>query len=117
MGTTLPFVNDGGDENGIPRHWNCRSSIVAITKSWEEMGSKIPVDKMDPGTRASMDGQVAAETNYEQWLASRSATQQDKILGAGKAQLWRDGKITVRDLLDQSGRPMTLDQLQQKHGV
>ena len=115
--TTLPFINEGGSEDAIPRHWNCRSVIVPITKSWDEMGSKIHVDEMAPGTRASMDGQVAAATDYQSWFKSRTQAQQDDILGKGKAQLWRDGKITMTDLLNQAGRPLTLDQLQAKHGV
>ena len=111
----LPFVNEGGDENGIPRHWNCRSVLVPITKTWREMG--INADEMDAGTRASMNGQVASATDYQSWFKSRTQAQQDDILGKGKAQLWRNGKITMQDLLNQAGRPMTLSQLQAKHGV
>jgi len=108
-GTTLPF--DGGP----PRHWGCRSVLIPLTKTWEEMGSAIPVDEMDEGTRASIDGQVAAKTDYEHWFESRTVAQQNEILGTGKAQLWREGKISMTDLLDQSGRPLTLQELKDKH--
>ena len=35
-------------------------------------------------------------------------------MGAGRAQLWRDGKIKFRDLVDGNGRELTLDQLRTK---
>jgi hypothetical protein len=35
-------------------------------------------------------------------------------LGATVADLWRRGKINFRDLLDQSGRPLTTEQLRAK---
>lgn len=37
--------------------------------------------------------------------------EQDKALGKGKADLWRRGVITFADMLDQSGRPLTLKEL------
>ena len=116
-GSSLPFVNEGGSAEGIPRHWNCRSSLIPIMRSWKELGSKVDAERMPESTRASMDGQVPASMKYGDWLATRTQAQQDDILGKGKAQLWRDGKITMQDLLNQAGRPMTLTQLQAKHGV
>lgn len=103
-GTDLPF--DGGP----PRHWNCRSTLVPILKSSDELGTDVEID---PGARASMDGEVADTTTFADWLGTKTEEQQDAILGAGKADLWRDGKITLRDLLDQSGRPLTLEELTQ----
>jgi SPP1 gp7 family putative phage head morphogenesis protein len=102
--TDLPF--DGGP----PRHFNCRSTLVPIVKSSEELGTDVEVDE---GARASMDGEVADSTSFADWLGTKTEDQQDAILGAGKAELWRDGKITLRDLLDQSGRPLTLEQLRE----
>ena len=39
----------------------------------------------------------------------------DEQLGAGRAQLWREGKITLKDLLDGKGRELTLDELRDKY--
>ena len=104
-GTDLPF--DGGP----PRHWNCRSTLVPIIKSSEELGTDVEVLE---GARASMDGEVSEKMSFGDWLETKTEEQQDAILGAGKAQLWRDDKITLRDLLDQSGRPLTLEQLEER---
>ena len=67
--------------------------------------------------RWSEDGDVARDTTYSDWLATKTDAEQDAILGKGKAKMWRDGTITMRDMLDQSGNPMTLKELQDKHGV
>jgi hypothetical protein len=38
------------------------------------------------------------------------------MLGKGRAQLWRDGKITLQDLLNAQGVPLTLRELREKYG-
>lgn len=93
-----------------PLHWGCRSVLIPWLKSWEELGilgMKIPDSK-----RASMDGQVSGSMSTREWITGKSETDQDKLLGKGRAKMWRDGKITLTDLLDQSGRPLTLTELQ-----
>lgn len=104
IGHDVPW---GGGPGNL--HWGCRSSSRPETKSWRDLG--IDADDLPPQTRASMDGQVAADMTFEQWLAKKPAAQQDAILGAGRADLWRSGKITFRDLLDGNGRELSLDEL------
>lgn len=93
-------------------HWQCRSTSVPVLKSWRDLG--IDMDEVPQTTRASMDGQVPASMNFEVWLKKQSAARQDSSLGATAADLWRRGKIGFRDLLDQSGRPLTTEQLREK---
>ncbi|MDE3957705.1 phage head morphogenesis protein, partial [Glaesserella parasuis] len=68
-------------------------------------------------TRASQDSPVSEQINYENWLKSKSPEQQDQVLGKGKADLWRRGVITFADMLDQSGRPLTLKDLYLTHNL
>ncbi|AWY45438.1 phage head morphogenesis, SPP1 gp7 family domain protein [Glaesserella parasuis 29755] len=96
-----------------PLHPRCRSILQLVTKSWKELGID-GVDEMPSSTRASQDGPVSEQINYENWLKSKSPEQQDQVLGKGKAGLWRRGVITFADMLDQSGRPLTLKQLSVK---
>lgn len=93
-------------------HWGCRSTSVPVLKSWRDLG--IDEDDVPDTTRASMDGQVPHDLSFEAWLKRQSNARQDEVLGATKAQLWRDGKITFRDLLDQNGRPLTTEELRKK---
>jgi hypothetical protein len=109
------FSKDGGPpwlEGPGKIHWGCRSTSVPILKSWRDLG--IDADEVPETTRASMDGQKPAQMTFEKWLKKQSVERQDAVLGPGKAQLWRDGKIEFRDLLDQSGRPLTTEQLRAK---
>lgn len=103
VGHDLPF------RNGPPRHWNCRSTLVPVTKSFKELG--IAADEIPKGTRATVDGQVSADLSFDQWLKSQTQAFQDDLLGVGKADLWRKGKITLTDLIDQSGRSRSLSEL------
>lgn len=99
---------------------NCRSTLIPILKSWEELGSKIKVkelEEMSPRQQSSMDGQVAADLNYEGWLKTKPEEFQKEVLGEGKWELWNDGKINFTDLVDQSNNPLTLAQLKERAGV
>lgn len=89
----------------LPAHFNCRSVYVIFLKSAEEIGD-IP-----KSTRSSMDGQVPQDTTFQDFLERKGKAFQDEVLGKGKAQLWREGKITLQQLIDQSGNPVTLKEL------
>lgn len=116
---TLPKYKPKGHKipwnGGPPAHWNCRSTTIPVLKSLEEMG--IDPEGIPAQTRASMDGQVAADLTFADFLKSKPPEFADEMLGKGRAQLWRDGKITLSQLLDQRGNPLTLAQLRDKYGV
>jgi hypothetical protein len=72
------------------------------------------LDEAPPGTQASMDGAVAGDLTYEGWLLDKPVAFQKQILGPSKWKLWKDGKINFRDLVDESARPLTIEQLEAK---
>lgn len=98
--------------NGIVTH-NCRSVIVPETLTFEEMGVDLPEPTL--GERASDLSPVSADTSFDDYLKRVPADQVDDMLGVGRAELWRQGKITTKDLLDQNGRPLTLAELKERH--
>lgn len=51
------------------------------------------------------------KNTFLNFLNTLSQAEQDDILGNGRAQMWRDGKITLQDLIGQNGMTMTLGQL------
>ncbi len=99
-GSSLPF--DGGP----PRHWNCRSVLIPVTKDWDELGVDIK-DDIDEGTRASMDGQLAKDTTFDQWINAQSVERQDAILGLANAEKFRAGNLSVKDFVTAVERPVT----------
>lgn len=94
-----------------PRHWNCRSVAVPVVKSWRELG--IPIDEIDASTRASMDGQVAADLNYSQWLRTKPAAFQDEVLGKERGRLFRNNEISLDRFVNDRGRTYNLDELRE----
>jgi hypothetical protein len=91
---------------GSSAHWGCRSAQVPVIKKYNPSMKKI-----DEKTRASMDGQVSAKLDYEDWLKTKPTDFQKKTLGPKRYELWNDGKIDFMDLTDQNNQPLRLDQL------
>ena len=101
-----------------PAHPNCRSSTVPVTKSWRELGAKLlkrkpgqRIDRPSESTRASMDGQVPESVTYGDWLRQQPESVQVAALGAGRARLFRQGKVQVEDLISRQGKPLPLAEL------
>lgn len=102
----LPF------DGGTPRHPNCRSLILPLLKTYKELGYDI---KEPPkGTRSSDLGQIGSDTTFDAFLKRHSTEYQNDMLGKGRAQLWRDGKITLKDLVDGNGRELSLRELKER---
>jgi SPP1 gp7 family putative phage head morphogenesis protein len=98
-----------------PKHFRCRCSMIPVLKTWKELG--INMDELSDNTRASMEGQVNDKT-FEDWLKRKTEsdpTFADRTLGKGRAELWRNGKITMDQMIS-GGQPLTLSQLQAKYG-
>jgi hypothetical protein len=82
--TRLPFLG------GPPYHFRCRSTIV-------------------PDVRR---GEGLQEPTFEEFLRRQPEEQQRAILGARRFELWRDGKLSLVDLIDAAtGQPLTLQEL------
>lgn len=89
-----------------PQHWNCRSIIVPVV-DWKGLG----LDPPPEGTRASAGGQVAADTKYSDWLKAQPEGVQNEILGPTRAELFRQGRVSLRDLVRTDGRRVPLRDL------
>lgn len=112
-GTTIAFPGDP------PWHFGCRTVWIPVTFSWKELAKnkdlgkdvQDEVDKIPKSTQASMDGQVADDLTYEGWLGTKPEAFQRDVLGDGKWELWKQGKLSLKDMVDQKGRPLTIVQL------
>ena len=95
-----------------PAHAGCRSTTIPVLKSLRQLGIKadeVPVKS----TRASMNGQVSNELNYDGWLRKQPVEFQDDVLGVQKGRLFRKG-LTMERFVDKEGREFTLKQLESR---
>lgn len=110
VGHSIPW------NGGSPHHWQCRSVEVAVLKPLNKLPSRKKSAVENAGTQSSMDGQVPADMDYQDWLRTKPEAFQKEALGEGKWQLWKDGKITLSQMLDMRGNPMTLAELRRRYG-
>lgn len=100
---------------GPTAHWGCRSSQLPVMVPYNKL-SKGKQQKVPTGTRESLDGPVSAKHTYETWLKTKSVNFQKETLGEGRWNLWNKGKLSMRDLIDQSGNPRTIEQIRKATG-
>ncbi len=90
-----------------PIHIGCRCTFFSVT----------PLTDLPGGGRASEFGVVEGRTTFDEFLKLRAPEFQNKVLGAERAKIWRDKKLSLRDLVDASGRELTLDELRAKYSA
>lgn len=104
-----------------PWHWRCRSTLVPIFFDVEALQSVIEPSLhkqiVELDGRFSFDGKPALVPTFEAWVGRRGPTEARRILGAGRYELWADGKIGLSDLLNQQGREMSLRGLRAKLNI
>lgn len=102
---------------GPPYHWNCRTILVPVMGEFSDIHAEVNgqkqtrLDALPQAVADQLDGQLAASSGFETWLKGKSDTFQNDLLGKTKAGLWRDGKLKLPQLVDQSLRPLSIDQL------
>lgn len=103
IGHDIPYAD-------APLHVGCRCRMIPVTRLTDfGVGTELE------GQRASTFGPVKASTTFGEFLKRQSPEFQDEVLGKGRAELYRNGKITLRDLVSGKGSPLTLKQLEAKY--
>lgn len=72
-----------------PYHFSCRCVVVPVFAS----------------------APLADDLSFEDWLREQPEDEQRAMLGEGRHELWSTGQISLRDLIDQRGRPLSLAEL------
>ena len=93
-----------GEGQRPPMHPNCRSGIVAVLKSWREMGIK--AKEIGPFGRAQLPGargKATSETTFATFLKRQPAAWQDKWMGPVRGKAYRAGKVEIDDFVNFSG--------------
>lgn len=125
-GKPIPGTGAEGDFPGPPPyHHNCRSTIIPVLKKLSEVVGMPGLNSAQKrklnaafgdSTQSSMDGQVSGKLNYEAWLKTKPEAFQKDVLGPGRWELWQKGNLTFPQMLDMSGRPLTLEELRRRVG-
>lgn len=97
-----------------PRHINCRSAAAPVVKSFKDLGIDLPEFVTIGETRATLDGQIAAETTFTDFLKSKPAAFQDEILGRTRGKLFRANEIAVDKFTNNKGIVYSLDDLRKR---
>ena len=102
------YVNDASALRP-PQHYNCRSTIVPVVMGYEEIEGVLKKKGVPLGKRASIDGQVPATTNYQNWLFNQPYEQQLRVLGnIDIVDQFRKGRVTVNALVANTGRSLSV---------
>jgi hypothetical protein len=96
--------NDDDSAPRPPMHINCRSSVVPIVN--DAFLSKTE-QKTQPLTFGS----------YGSWLETQSDVAAGFDSGRQRADLWRNGRMTLADAVDSDNRVLSLEQLRARLGI
>jgi len=106
---TWAFVGPGGqlppEAMVPPRHPRCRCFLVAVTRSWSELGI---------GRDPDLDGKPAGDTTFSAWLRRQPADVQRDVLGPARLELWESGRHSLDSFSDARGI-LTLDEFRAEH--
>ena len=104
-----------------PWHFNCRTTLSPIFKSLEDLQAVLDPELNEEivkrGEEFPIDGKPAPTPTFQKTFDGMSEEARRKILGPGRLKLYNDGKITLKDLVDQQGRTLTLAELKEKYGT
>jgi len=101
--------------NGIVVH-NCRTILIPVLKDWDNMQPGSRPAGASPRTQSSLDGEVAGDLKYSDWIKGKDDSFARDVLGASKFELWKAGKLKLSQLIDQTGRPLTVAELRERFG-
>lgn len=107
-GNPAPFMKP-------PLHFNCRSILVPVTKTFRELG--IDKDEIPQGTRSTQYGSVRQSMKFEDFMNRQPKSFVEDVLGVGRYEIYKDKKLTLNQLLDTRAlKPLTLTELKEKYG-
>lgn len=105
---------------GVCPHWGCRSTLVPWLRPMSEI-SKGKLKDLPEGQRTVMadtwpsaTGMAPSKITYTDWFDRQPVERQLEILGPGKLRLYKDNKLSFRDLVDGNGQPLSIAELEKK---
>lgn len=130
-----PIDHDIAYPGGPPFHWQCRSTLVPLLKSYSELtgpNNKLSkkqlrkLDSLDKSQRASINYRkgisgkpepVSGGLTYDGWFKQQPKDVQIDILGPGRYKLWKEKKLSMADMVSNKGKTLDLGELAKVEGV
>jgi SPP1 gp7 family putative phage head morphogenesis protein len=96
-----------------PLHWNCRSTLVPVLKSKEELlatdSPKIKKQKLEADSRVELSGEVPEVENYTSWLKRQPMETKLQHLGSEeKVSLFEKGTLEVKSFFTDFGKAIDI---------
>ena len=111
------------DARGVrpPQHFNCRSTTVPIVKSYEDIRdtnspriSKRRLQRISKSKRASFNGQVPSETNFEQFLSTQTNDFKLAVLGnQERVSIFNMGQLKFSQFSTKDGQLVSVSKLEE----
>lgn len=112
VGHNLPYLRGPGKA-----HWGCRSCAIPVVKSREELERITGSEKfLNKDSSAVLQGNIPREPSFEEWLRGLPEKDQVSYLGKRRYEIWKDKGLTLAQLTDQRGNPITVKQLADTYG-
>lgn len=103
-----------------PAHYRCRSKVVPVMKSWEDLGKlenvaelrRRNLEGLTEKQKAYYDGLTPPRESYSEWLRRQPVLVQRKHLGStGRVDLFNRGALTLDKFTDAQGRQIGIREL------
>lgn len=103
-----------------PWHIGERTQLYPLTRDVREVGRmgdsdvKRAISGLTKEQRELLSVNPPDDETYTQWLRRQSRDVQNQVLGPTRRKMWLNGELELTDLVNQRGRPLTLEQLRKK---
>lgn len=102
-----------------PLHWNCRSVLVPVIKSKDELmgakSSRLNKGNLSKKKVETLSGVAPKVESYGAWLKRQAFDIQSKLLGGmEQANLFREGKLKADQFVSQTGKALSIQALRNK---
>ena len=99
-----------------PLHWNCRSSLIPVLKSKEELkeikSDRIKKRELEKKREDQLTGQAPKRESFGAWLKRQAMDIQTKMLGSeDAANLFRQGKLKADQFVTPKGQALSIQAL------
>lgn len=96
-----------------PLHWNCRSSMVPVVKSKEDLkqvkSKNIKPRNLGKMHSADLDGRPSKIKSYGEWLRRQASDVQVKLLGGERqALLFQKGRLKAEEFVSPQGKALSI---------